>query len=240
MNTRLPQVLMYHSVTQLDDGPTPLCVSPERFEKHMLYLKRRNLRGVSMRELHLAARTGSTRGLIGLTFDDGYEDFLDTAVPVLKSLGFSATVFVVAGMLGEENTWEHRGESRPRLRLLDAEGIREVSRQGMEVGSHTMSHPRLPDLDAEALDPEVNDSRRILGEVLGMPVEGFCYPYGDLDGAAVQAVRRAGYAYACATKKQVEHDIYDWPRMFVGEKDSSLRLWAKLKGLSRIARRTVS
>lgn len=189
-----------------------------------------------MSELHLATRTASVRGLIGLTFDDGYEDFLDTALPVLKRFGFSATVFAVAGMLGEENSWEHYGEPRRRLRLLDAEGIREVSRQGMEVGSHTMSHPRLSELDVGTLDAEVNESRRVLGEILGMPVEGFCYPYGNLDEAAVQAVRRAGYAYACATKKQIENDVYDWPRIFTGQGDFPLKLWLKLKGLSRFTR----
>lgn len=229
MNARLPSVLMYHSVTRSDDPLTPLSVSLERFEEQMLYLKRHNLRGVSMRELYLAARRASARDLIGLTFDDGYEDFLDTALPVLKSSDFSATVFAVAGMQGEENSWDHYSQSRPRLRLLDAEGIREVSEQGMEVGSHTMSHPRLSELDAGTLDFELNESRRVLTEILGMPVEGFCYPYGDLDGAVVQATRKAGYAYACATKNQVEHNVHDWPRIFVGEEDSSLRLWIKLK-----------
>jgi peptidoglycan/xylan/chitin deacetylase (PgdA/CDA1 family) len=63
----------------------------------MLYLKRHNLRGVSMRELSLALNTGEATALVGMTFDDGYEDFLDAAVPTLEKLGFSATVFVVAG-----------------------------------------------------------------------------------------------------------------------------------------------
>jgi peptidoglycan/xylan/chitin deacetylase (PgdA/CDA1 family) len=115
------------------------------------------------------------------------------------------------------------------LKLLDAEGIREVSKQGMEVGSHAMSHPRLSELDAQSLNFELNESRRVLSEVLGVAVEGFCYPYGDVDGAVVQATRQAGYIYACATKKQVEHDVYDWPRIFVGQRDSSPRLWIKLK-----------
>lgn len=229
LNPRLPRVLMYHSVTRIDGGPTALCVSPERFKDQMLYLKRHNLRGVSMRELYAAMRRGAAEGLVGLTFDDGYEDFLDTVLPILKEFGFSATVFVVAGMLGEENSWEHHGESSPRLRLLGADGVREVSAQGMEVGAHSMSHPRLSNLRAEALEREVNESRRVLGEILGAPIEGFCYPYGNLNATAVRAVRRAGYVYACATKKHVEQSVHDWPRIFVGERDTGLRLWTKLK-----------
>lgn len=191
-----------------------------------------------MRELHMATRAGDARGLVGITFDDGYEDFLDTALPILESLGFSATVFVVAGMLGGENNWEHHGGSIPRLGLLDAEGVREVSERGMEVGSHSMSHPRFSDLDAEALDYEATDSRRILGEIVGTPVEGLCYPYGSLNAAAVRAVRGAGYAYACATKKRVEYGAHDWPRIFVGERDTPLRLWTKLKSYSPYSRVT--
>lgn len=226
--TRLPRVLMYHSISQQDHYDA-LCTSPERFETQMLYLRRRKLRGVSMRELCLTMNVGDARGFVGLTFDDGYQDFLGAALPTLEKLGFSATVFVVAGKLGEDNDWDHGENARPRLKLLEADGVRELSERGIEVGSHTMTHPRLSGLDSEVLLHEVSESRRVLGEVVSGPVEGFCYPYGDLDGAAVRAVRQSGYAYACATKTRIEHSIYDWPRAFVGEKDSSFRLGIKLK-----------
>jgi peptidoglycan/xylan/chitin deacetylase (PgdA/CDA1 family) len=227
-NPLLPRVLMYHSISRQDDYDA-LCTSPERFKAQMLHLKRHNWRGVSMRELCRAMNTGDARGLVGLTFDDGYEDFLSTALPTLVTLGFSATLFVVAGMLGEENTWEHRGGPTIRLRLLDGDGVREISERGMEVGSHTVTHPRLSGLDTEMLAREVGDSRQMLGEIVGTPVEGFSYPYGDLDGPAVRAARSAGYVYAVATKKQIEYGIHDWPRTYVGEKDSPLRFGVKLK-----------
>ena len=227
-STPLPRVLMYHSISRQSDHDA-LCTSPERFKAQMLYLKRHNLRGVTMRELCRAMNTGDTRGLVGLTFDDGYEDFLSTALPMLETLGFSATVFVVAGMLGKENTWEHRGGPRLRSRLLGADGVREISERRMEIGSHTVTHPRLSGLEPEMLAREVDDSRQMLSEIVGTPVEGFSYPYGDLDGPAVRAVRSAGYVYAVATKKQVEYGIYDWPRTYVGEKDSPLRFGVKLK-----------
>lgn len=226
--TLFPRVLMYHSISRQGDYDA-LCASPERFEAQMLHLKRHKLRGVTMRELCRAMNTGDARGLVGLTFDDGYEDFLSTALPTLETLGFSATLFVVAGMLGEENTWEHQGGPRIRLRLLDADGVREISERGMEVGSHTVTHPRLSGLDTEMLAREVGDSRQMLGEIVGAPVEGFSYPYGDLDGSAVRAARSAGYDYAVATKKQIEYGIHDWPRTYVGEKDSPLRFGVKLK-----------
>lgn len=227
--TSLPQVLMYHSVSRAEGNNADLCTSPERFEAQMMYLRRRRLRGVSMRELCRAMNSAGTRGLVGLTFDDGYEDFLGTALPTLEKVGFSATVFVVAGMLGKENDWEHRDGPKPPLKLLQASGVREVSERGMEVGSHSMTHPRLSGLDPEKLVHEVRDSRQTLSEIVGTPVEGFCYPYGDLNGRAVQAARSTGYAYAVATKKQVERSVYDWPRTHVSEKDSPLRFGVKLR-----------
>jgi peptidoglycan/xylan/chitin deacetylase (PgdA/CDA1 family) len=228
VNSRWPRILGYHSISRLEDDPNMVCTSPERFVSQMLYLKRRKLRGVSMRELLRAWTTGSTRGLVGLTFDDGYEDFLHTAVPILERLGFSATVFVLGGMPGGTNDWEHAFSPKPAMKLLGVEGIREVSERGMEVGSHGMSHLALPGLETETLRREVADSRRVLSEVLGQEVEGFCYPYGELDGAAIQAVEEARYAYACTVNTRVGWTVHDLPRTPVSERDNPLRFAAKL------------
>jgi len=208
----------------------------------MLYLNQCGLRGVSMRELRKAMSTGDTKGLVGLTFDDGYEDFLHSAVPVMERLDFSATVFVVGNMLGEQSSWKSVYEPIPRLKVLEAEELREISARGMEVGSHTMTHVMLCGLDSELLEREVSDSRRVLSEALGETVEGFSYPYGILDNAVVQAVKRE-YAYACCVKAQAEHSAYTLPRIPVSEKDHLLRFKAKLKVYrlySKIRRKYVS
>lgn len=230
----LPKVLMYHSISEPTDGHDALCTSPEQFEAQMFYLRRRGLRGVSVRELRRAAYTGEARAMVGLTFDDGYKDFLEVALPVLERLGFSATVFVVAGMLGDENSWEHRGPPRVRLKLAGADGVREMSDRGMEVGSHTITHLRLSGLDEETLVHEVDHSRQMLAELAGTSIDGFCYPYGDLDSRAVRAARKAGYTYAVGTKRSIFYGVYDWPRVYVGEKDSPLRLGMKLRANSAI------
>lgn len=233
-----PHVFMYHAVSRTEVSPG-LCVSPERFEKHMSYLKRRGLRGVSMRELHRAAGSGKARGLVGLTFDDGYRNFRENALPVLQSFGFSATVFAVAGMLGEENSWVEADEApSPLMPLMDAAELRELAEHRVEVGSHTMSHPRLGGLREEELEREVEDSKSVLETILDAPVEGFCYPYGSLDAAAVRAVSRAGYAYGCATKTRSRHSVHDWPRMFIGQRDGPVRLTIKRKVYSPYARLT--
>jgi len=226
---------MYHAISRVPNDPNEDSTSPERFEAQMRYLKRRNLRGVSVVELHRAVTLGDARGLVGLTFDDGYEDFLQTALPMLERLGFSATVYVV-GSLPEETSWEHQygpEYSMPRMKLLGPDGVREVAARGMEVGAHSMSHAKLSGLDAELLEEEVSGSRRILSEVLGEAVQGFCYPYGSVDGAATRAVRRAGYAYGCAIIERAERSAYDLPRIPVAERDNLPRFAAKLRAYSQ-------
>jgi peptidoglycan/xylan/chitin deacetylase (PgdA/CDA1 family) len=201
----------------------------------MSYLKQRGLRGVSVRSLQRAVVAGDAADLVGITFDDGYKDFLHVAVPVLEGLGFTATVFAVGGMLGKENDWEHDWTPRPRLMLLDAEDLREVSRRGMEVGAHSVSHVKLTSLGPEKLEEEVKGSRRLLSEVLDEEVQTFSYPYGDFDSAVLEAVRRAGYAYACATPPQVDRIQYALPRIPVADDDHLLRFAAKLATYQRFS-----
>ena len=229
MSSRWPTILMYHAVTRLDPDPNRLGVSPQLFEAHLIHLKKRGLRGVSMRRLLEAIDKGDARGLVGLTFDDAYQNFLTEAVPLLERHGFRATVFAVGNRLGAMNEWEHMYEPRPPMRLMDAGGLREVTARGMEVGSHTLNHARLPGLVPHLLQEEVAESRSLLSEVLGEAVEGFCYPYGGLDKAAIHAVRDAGYSYACAWKTQLEHSKYDLPRIPVDQKDGQLRFKTKLR-----------
>lgn len=222
---------MYHAIAGFADDPNMLCVSPQRFEEQMSYLRRRKLRGVSVGELCRLAGTGDDKNLIGLTFDDGYKDFLHAAVPILERFGFSATVFVVAGLLGKENRWKHAYQPPLRMKLLEPGDLRIVSERGMEVGSHSMTHADLTGLDRRMLEEEVEDSRQVLSEVLGKEVEGICYPYGRVNHMVVEAARQAGYAYGCGwrTPLQYSYSAYNLARVYVSRKDRRLRLAAKLR-----------
>jgi putative peptidoglycan lipid II flippase len=220
----VPFVLMYHSVSEGVDDPYRIAVSPGRFADQMRWLASRGLRGVSMRELLHAARHGRAAGLVGLTFDDGYADFVEHALPVLARHGFTATVYVVAERVGGHNDWEQDGPLRP---LLTVDEVREVARQGVEIGSHGLNHLSLADLDADTLRKEVAVSREALELLLDEPVSGFCYPYGDLSDTAVAAARAAGYDYAVATWASGRRDPHALPRTYVAERDGAAELLAK-------------
>lgn len=220
----IPVILMYHSITPYEEDPYQVTVSPARFERQMQWMHRRGLRGTSVREVLDARAGGRGQRLVGLTFDDGYADFAEYALPVLQGFGFSATLYVIAGRMGGENEWDPKG---PRKRLLGAEQVRQVADAGIEIGSHGRRHVSLPKTLSEALADEIDGSRRALQAVSGQDVPGFCYPYGDVDGAAVEGVRAAGYDYACAHWPSEYTGQYALPRTGILESDSALRLRAK-------------
>ena len=223
--TVTPPVLMYHSVSG-DRSPDPhrLRVHPKQLDRHLTLLRRTGLRGVALTQLVRAVNMGRARGLVGLTFDDGYADFLREAVPVLNRHGMTATVYVVAGGIGQSKPWG----TEPRWPLMDADDLRAVAHTGHEVGSHTMMHPRLSGLAADILAVEVTQSRRVLEDVLQAEVSGFCYPYGDFDAAASEAVRKAGYDHACVTGDYEPGDRFTLPRSYISPDDTAAHLMARL------------
>lgn len=229
----VPWVAMYHSVTEdRADDPYRVTVTPERLDRQLAWLARRGLRGVSMAELLAAPAPGR---LVGLTFDDGYADFLTHALPVLRRHRCTATLFVLPGRLGGDNAWDPLGPRRP---LLTADGIRQAAAEGVEIGSHGLTHLDLTRADDLTLKAETAGSRDALADLLGTVPAGFCYPYGTIDRRAVDAVRDAGYRYACAIDPGPLTGPHAFPRVHVGQNDTSARLFLKYR-LHPLRRRRV-
>ncbi|MFE0888711.1 polysaccharide deacetylase family protein [Streptomyces rochei] len=224
---------MYHSVGDRSEDPYRITVTPERLDAQLGWLRRRGLRGVSVAGLLAARDRGEDRGLVGLTFDDGYADFVTHALPCLRRHGCGATLFVLPGRLGADNAWDPLG---PRKPLLTADGIRHAAAEGVEIGSHGLTHVDLTTADDATLKAETAESRALLTELTGTPVTGFCYPYGTVDARAAEAVRAAGYAYACAIDPGPLTGPHALPRVHVGERDTAVRLLLKTR-LHRLRRR---
>ena len=221
---RQPVVLMYHSVSTCTEDPYQVTVSPHRFAQQLRWIASRGLRGVSMAALNAARAHGCEAGLVGLTFDDGYADFLRYALPALTHYGFTATAFVIGGRLGGQNSWDPEG---PRKPLMTAAQVREAASAGIEIGSHGLRHVSLNRTTDLALIREQQVSRAILQDVTGSDVAGFCYPYGHLDRRVVAGVQDAGYDYACAIWTSELTGRHAMPRIYVGDGDGAARLRAK-------------
>jgi peptidoglycan/xylan/chitin deacetylase (PgdA/CDA1 family) len=190
-------ILCYHNVAAAPkDAPFKLLyVSPELFERQLWTLRRLGLRGVSTSEGITRLRNATSRGCVVFTFDDGYADTLTTAAPLLRRYGFSATCYVVSGAIGTYNRWdaEYLQETKP---LMSREQLDQWLAAGMEVGSHSLSHPRLHELPQDAAWQEITESRNALRNMLGVPIDHFAYPFGHFSVDLVESVRRAGYSSA--------------------------------------------
>jgi peptidoglycan/xylan/chitin deacetylase (PgdA/CDA1 family) len=199
-----PLILMYHSIVDYQQDPFNITIRPKRFEQHMRWLHRRGRRCTSVGELVEAWRNNTADGMVGLSFDDGYADFVYNALPVLRRYGFSATLFALGGRLGGHSGWMPQDPAKP---LLTAEQIRDLAVDGIEIGSHGLLHQSLPTLEETALVEEIQQSRCVLRDVSGQEVLGFCYPFGHVDERAIRTAQAAGYGYACSV----------WPTGFTGD-----------------------
>jgi peptidoglycan/xylan/chitin deacetylase (PgdA/CDA1 family) len=137
-------------------------------------------------------------GHYAVTFDDGYAN-IRQALPILAEFAVPATIFMVAGAIGGTNTWDSSRGDRCEP-MLAADDLRALVAAGLEIGSHTLTHAHLTTIAPEALHVELHDAKSTLEDLLGKPVPGFSYPYGELDARVREAVIDAGYQYAVSTR----------------------------------------
>jgi len=223
---------MYHQIGEPAPRGAPyrsLTVHPATFRRQMNWLRRLGYKGLSMRDILPYVR-GEKRGrVVGITFDDGYRNVYRNALPVLRDNGFTATNYFVVHQLGGGNVWDY-AEGIAHSDLMSREEMREWARQGMEAGSHTLDHPRLPDLaPADAL-AQIRGSREALEQALGEPVTAFCYPYGAENDQVREMARAAGYTNATTTARGLarpDDDPFGLPRVIVARSTHLFRFLQK-------------
>lgn len=121
-----------------------------------------------------------------LTFDDAYIDFYKNAFPILSEARISATLFVIVDKIGHKD-------------YCTKEMLNEMINYGIEIGSHTITHPLLTSLTNNEVKREINDSKLILEDMFSVEVNSFCYPYGDYNDSTVEMVKNCGYSLAVTT-----------------------------------------
>ena len=212
-------ILMYHQIDAPPPRGTPLrglVVSPASFARQMWLLKALGYCGLSMRDLE-PYLSGQKQGrVVGITFDDGYQNNLHNALPVLQRYEFTATIYAVSSMIGGTNSWDQGLVSQKPL-MSHSDWSAWIS-SGMDVGSHTRTHASLPDLDIATARNEIACSRRDLEQVLGCEVRHFCYPYGRYTTEHAVLAREAGYRTATTTKRgrvHLDEDSYTLRRIMV-------------------------
>ena len=228
-------ILMYHQIDAEPPRGSPmrgLVVAPATFSRQMTALKLLGYHGKSMGDL-LPYINGEKRGKVfGITFDDGYENNLRCALPILKRLGFSSTCYIVANQVGKTNSWDlERGVIQ--VPLMNAQELQAWVDAGQEVGSHTLNHTNLETLSEAGQAIEISQSKIQLEALIQQKsgVQHFCYPYGGLNKTAVQNVRVAGYLTATTTVRgravQGQSDALLLPRVLVSRTTTWMQLLLK-------------
>lgn len=195
-------ILMYHNIGEPPEGARlrGLYVRTGAFGRQMWLLKLLGYKGLSMSAAMPYLRGEKSGRVAVITFDDGYLDTLENALPILNTFGFSATCYFVSGRSGEFNDWD-AAALNVRKQLMSNEQIKAWQAAGMEVGAHSRTHPRLTACTDAELQSELAGSKVDLEALTGAPVTQFCYPYGDLDTRVADAVRQAGYSAATTTQR---------------------------------------
>lgn len=134
-----------------------------------------------------------------ITFDDGFSDVFENALPLLRQHGFGSIQFLVADLLGATSEWQKSSGELPGT-LMDRTQIEDWLAAGQEIGSHTLTHPRLTHVSTSQAREEIIGSKKKLEDIFGRAVEHFCYPYGDWNPEIRDFVAEAGYKSACITK----------------------------------------
>jgi peptidoglycan/xylan/chitin deacetylase (PgdA/CDA1 family) len=225
------RILYYHSIS---DAPVRSSVSPGSFESQLEYLVRDGYTLLSLSQAidRLASETAFGERNAVVTLDDGFQDNYEHALPILSRLRVPATVFLTVGYIGTDRLPTlTRTDFMPRP--LDWREVKEMQAQGIEFGSHTITHPMLSQVPLDVARREIGESKRMLEDRLGTAVPFFCYPRGDVNEAVRRIVCDEGYRAACSTLPGLNDrrtDLFGLRRTYISRRDSPPEFAKKMAG----------
>jgi len=234
---RVP-ILMYHSISDnLFAKSHPyyqINTSPGVFARQMRWLRRNGYRTMDLPEMLAAMQAGADLSrVVVITFDDGYRDFYTDGLAIMKQCGFTATIFLATDRIQDISV---RVEGADYLTWRE---VRELHAEGIQFGSHTVTHPDLRSLDPEQIDYELGYSKENIEQRLGAPVVSFSYPFAfpeedrDFTRYFLDALANHGFENGVSTilgRAKPEGNPYCLPRLPVNSWDDATLLRAKLEG----------
>ncbi len=225
-------VLLYHRIItdSAQAGKHGTYITLRKLEEHFKYLKRNNYTPITFKDLSLINRFDPDKKYVILTFDDGYRDNYTLLTPLLDKYKFKAVIYVVTDKA--ENSWDLKDEGRT-FPLLTREQILEMSRHGVEFGAHTMNHVDLTQVGVEEAWKEITGSKKYLQDLLGKDVKTFAYPYGKVNEAVKELVRKAGFKYGIGTVDgplSMQEDLLNIRRIVIHPDTGIFRFARKVKG----------
>jgi len=232
-------VIMYHRFIQADDekGVHGTYLHVDMLEKHFKLLKRMGFETLTFRDLAnkgLIHRLEYGKRYIIITVDDGYQDNYELLLPLLKKYGFKAVIYVVTGE--NFNRWDVEVPNNPEktVPLMSPEQVKVMHDSGLvEIGGHTLTHPRLSQLSREQQQYQIEKNKQQLEKLLSTQLCSFAYPYGDHNQESKQLARDSGYSFSVATNSgplAIHKDKYQIRRIAIFPKTNVFGLWRKIRG----------
>lgn len=210
-NSRKIPVLMYHSI-DFEKG-NELRIPKDKFRLQMKYLKDNGFTTLTLNELYsyIVFDTNLPAKPIILTLDDGYVDNYTNALPVLKEFNFKATVFMITSCIDSDKSY------------LTSNQLQEMDKAGMDIESHTVSHPELNKLSYNDQLVELKNSKTTLEKILNREVPYLAYPYGKSNDDTLKIIKDLGYKMAFSTiigDASKADGLYKLHRLYVSNNDS--------------------
>ncbi len=234
-----PRILMYHMIRDAMPGKkfNSLRVTPEAFEKQIGYLHAKRWHSYTMSEAVVQKETLPAKSVV-ITFDDGYQDNLTHALPILKKYGFKATIYLVNDR--HDRDWsgyrkaKNEGAGLKEEPKLSDDEVRELLQSGLiEIGAHTLTHANLKSLDETQSREEICHSKQQIEKKFQTVCNSFAYPFGLYDAKDEHSVAECGYTNAVTTEAGIADlrrcDLFKIPRVTVSGKDTFFAFVLKLR-----------
>ncbi|KLV07430.1 polysaccharide deacetylase [Photobacterium aquae] len=232
-------VIMYHRFIKDDSekGVHGTYMHVDMLDKHFALLKKMGFETLTFRDLAdkgLIHRLEYGKRYIIITVDDGYRDNHELLLPLLQKYGFKAVVYVVTGETF--NKWDVEVENNPEkpVVLMSRDEVKALHDSGcIEIGGHTLTHPRLSQLGRDEQQTEIAQNKAELEALLGEPLCSFAYPYGDHNQDSKDLAAELDYQFAVATNSgplALHQDRYQIRRIAIFPKTDVFSLWRKVRG----------
>jgi peptidoglycan/xylan/chitin deacetylase (PgdA/CDA1 family) len=231
-------ILMYHGISNEPERGSAyykVNTSPAMFDRQMAFLKERGYQTIALSEAVrlLSRRESAGPKRIVISFDDGYRNFYTHAFPILQKYGFSATMFLPTAYIATTRAL-FKG-----IECMTWDEVRELRKAGIEFGSHTVTHPKLVELNWNDVERELRESKTVMETQLGARVTAFAYPFA-FPQTKTRFVQKFGdalveHGYRCCLTTEVGRvrpgdNVYRLKRLPVNTEDDIDLFRAKLEG----------
>ena len=221
-------ILFYHNVLDNDKSSCSI----QEFDNQMNFLHKKKYKSLSIDDLHQAKKEDPEAKVFSVTFDDGYQDNLRNALPILKKYNFIATCFIVYECIGKTNIWDVHNTQIKQHKLMNQDEISNWIGEGMNIGSHGINHVNLSNSESVMVNREIGYSKKLLEDLFLCNINSFCYPFGSYDLNCIAALKKFDYKYALTTNRgryiPHNHNTFEIPRIPIGNDVTLFKFYLKM------------